>query len=301
VVSEERLTVDRKYMDPILVENCSHVFIATNHDQAIYAGTSARRWAMFGTSSNGGTPRDLREFFSPEALREIAAGLYTRDITCFDPKTLPRSSELAEQKLRSLRGIDKWLAGVISAEHWQLEWKKSALYDAYVTKAGAHPLHCNIFYRDLGRRIVYKSIRKGAGGCGGNWIQFPPLADIKVQFARYLAISPDQLDEQHQEETAPAPAPAPVPTLAGDPGALLDIICKLWQARAGGPLPDLPAPPIKERLAYEDFAASVRAHQAAGTPADVEPEGPDEIIPGVPVFHSTADLMVDLMSSLPPI
>jgi len=255
---------------------------------------------MFGTSSNGGTPRDLREFFTPEALREIAAGLYTRDITCFDPKTLPRSSELAEQKLRSLRGIDKWLAGVISAEHWQLEWKKSALYDAYVTKAGAHPLHCNIFYRDLGRRIVYKSIRKGAGGCGGNWIQFPPLADTKVQFARYLAISPDQLDEaaEHQEEAPPAPAPAPVPALTGDPGALLDIVCKLWQARAGGPLPDLPAPPLQEQLNYEAFAAGVRAHRAAGTPAD---GSPDEITPGVPTYDTVADLMDDLMASLPPI
>ena len=141
-------------------------------------------------------------------------------------------------------------------------------------------------------------MRKGAAGCGGNWIQFPPLADTKVQFARYLAISPDQLDEQHQEETAPAPAPAPVPLVAGDPGALLDIICKLWQARAGGPIPDLPAPPIKDQLAYEDFAAGVRAHLAAGTPADVEP---DEIMPGVQTYDTVADLMDDLMASLPPI
>jgi len=143
-------------------------------------------------------------------------------------------------------------------------------------------------------------MRKGAAGCGGNWIQFPPLADTKVQFARYLAISPDQLDEaaEHQEETAPAPAPAPVPLVAGDPGALLDIICKLWQARAGGPIPDLPAPPIKDQLAYEDFAAGVRAHLAAGTPADVEP---DEIMPGVQTYDTVADLMDDLMASLPPI
>jgi len=257
----------------------------------------------------------------------IAAGLYARDITSFDPKTLPRSSELAEQKLRSLRGIDKWLAGVISAEHWQLEWKKSVLYDAYKATAGAHPLHCNIFYRDLGKRIVYKNMRKGAAGCGGNYIRFPPLADTKVQFARYLAISPDQLDEaaEHQEETepAPAPAPAPAPLVAGDPAALLDVVCRLWQGRpraASPPSVDLhtvrtlydrrpqsplpPLPPLQEQLNYEDFAADVRAHLAAGVPADVEPvgpEGPDEIIPGVPVFHTTADLMADIMATLPPI
>jgi len=151
------------------------------------------------------------------------------------------------------------------------------------------------------KRIDYKTVRKGAGGCGGNWIQFPALAEVKRQFAKYLAISPDQLDEQHQEEAPPSPVLAPAPLVAGDPGALLDIICKLWQARAGGPIPDLPAPPIKDQIAYENFAAGIHAHQAAGTPADVESEGPDEIIPGVPVFHSTADLMVDIMRSLPPI
>jgi len=117
-----------------------------------------------------------------------------------------------------------------------------------------------------------------------------------------LAISPDQLDEaaEHQEETAPAPAPAPVPLVAGDPAALLDIICKLWQGRAGGPIPDLPAPPLKDQIAYEDFAAGVRAHRAAGTPADVESEGPYEIIPGVPTYDTVADLMADLMDTLPP-
>jgi len=86
--------------------------------------------------------------------------------------------------------------------------------------------------------------------------------------------------------------------VAGDPGALLDIVCRLWQGRAGGVPPVQPPPPLQEQLNYEAFAASVRAHLAAGTPADVEP---DEITPGVKSYDSVADLMDDLMASLPPI
>jgi len=246
VVSEERLTIERKYMDPILVANVAHTFLATNHDQAIFAGTSARRWAMFRTTSNGGTPRDLTEFFSVEAVRSIAAGLYSRDISEYEPRRIPHSEELGEQKLRSLRGVDKYLHTLISAEHWQSSNKKTHLYDAYAATAGKHALAITIFYRDLGKRIEYKTVRKGAGGSGGNFIQFPPLAEVKRQFAKYLAISPEQLDEQQKAETAPAPAPAPAPALAGGPGALLDVVCRLWQGRAAAPvpLPRRPRPPV---------------------------------------------------------
>jgi len=76
IVTESMLEVNRKYMDPVSMSNCAHVFIASNHDQAVFTGTSARRWAMYNTTSNGGRPRDLRRFFELEALGQIAAYLY---------------------------------------------------------------------------------------------------------------------------------------------------------------------------------------------------------------------------------
>ena len=56
IVTESTLEVNRKYMDPVSMSNCAHVFVASNHDQAVFTGTSARRWAMYNTTPIGGRP-----------------------------------------------------------------------------------------------------------------------------------------------------------------------------------------------------------------------------------------------------
>jgi len=66
--------------------------------------------------------RDLRRFFTPEALQQIAAYLYTHDLTNFDPPVIPARAELVEKKLCSLQpgSVDELMLWLISNNNYVL-------------------------------------------------------------------------------------------------------------------------------------------------------------------------------------
>jgi|GEM_PF-6574163 len=238
IVTESALDVNRKYLDPMRVANVAHVFIASNHDQAVFAGTSARRWAMYCTTSNGGRPRDLRRFFTLEALQQIAAFLYTRDLSDFDPTVLPASAELAEQKIRSLRpfGVDEFCLRLITGNSTMLGTpvEKGLLYQEYTKLAGARPLSLGVFFRDLKRRLPYATKRMGAQGRDGTCATLPPLEEARKVFAAYLRVQPEDLDGMPVDEPALAPAlapvrPRPAPRLTADQRQMLPLLVAFHQ------------------------------------------------------------------------
>ena len=201
---------------------------------------------MYCTTPNGGRPRDLRRFFTLEALQQIAAFLYTRDLSCFDPTVLPASAELAEQKIRSLRpfGVDEFCLRLITANSTMLGTpvEKGLLYQEFTKMADARPPSLGVFFRNLKRRLPYatKRHRQGAQGRDGTFATLPPLEEARKVFAAYLRVSPEDLDGLPVDEPEPAPAPVqppqqvavrprPAPRLTADQRDMLPLLVAFYQ------------------------------------------------------------------------
>jgi len=239
---------------------------------------------MYCTTPNGGRPRDLRRFFTLEALQQIAAFLYTRDLSGFDPTVLPASAELAEQKIRSLRpfGVDEFCLRLITGNSTMLGTpvEKGLLYQEYAKLAGARPLSLGVFFRDLKRRLPYATKRMGAQGRDGTCATLPPLEAARKVFAAYLRVQPEDLDGMPVDEPdaptpAPRAAPRPAPRLTADQRQMLPLLVAFHQeCKAREEARDVRAE-AAERYRRETFEYS----EAISARAEVEGPGAYSAVP----------------------
>ena len=198
IITEEVLAVERKGVDSYTIRNCAHLVIATNHDQAVITSTSSRRFAHYHLT---GGKRDLRHLFAEAAVNDIAVFLHTFDRVKRLDRETPRGAALYEQRLRSLRGVDRFLANAIHAAGGESETitfgdecAKSRIQAAYLA---GHPdkRHAeapNVFWMDVKKRITYETFRRGHAGCNA-MAKFPPLAESSRQLAEFLGIPASML------------------------------------------------------------------------------------------------------------
>ena len=193
LISEQLVSVERKGVDLYNTRSCAHVVIATNHESAVFADRSARRFAMFRTTGNGGRRRDLTHLFTREALLDIAVLLHTyqrhEDLT-----DIPRNAELHEQKLRNVREIDRFVRDALShpelyCSPWGTEVSKTDFYQRYVETVPDRRfmLTNSQFWIDLGKRLEYTTVRRGHGG-RDHKAAFPAIEEAAAQFARYMDV-----------------------------------------------------------------------------------------------------------------
>src|SRR5262249_26557911 len=111
LITEPTLFIEPKGLDGFTVRNCIHLLMSSNSDWVVPAGADARRYFVLNVSDArmqdgdyfGAITRQM-ESGGREALLHL---LLNRDISKFDPRRVPQTEALAEQKAFSRRGMDR--------------------------------------------------------------------------------------------------------------------------------------------------------------------------------------------------
>lgn len=184
MVTETHLVGERKGIDAILYRNMIHLFIASNSDWVIPAGTNSRRWCVLNVSNE--RCRD-RKYFN-DLIKEIENGgreailhyFMTRHVTS-DLRRAPETKGLLDQRMLNKQddNVFQWwrkvlIAGKIQVvdckddtKPWPEHVIKIDLYEAYeehVLARRDRPVAENVFAKKLGEYGISQSrIRVGNG------------------------------------------------------------------------------------------------------------------------------------------
>jgi hypothetical protein len=111
LITEETLFIEPKGLDGFTVRNCIHLLMSSNSDWVVPAGADARRYFVLNVSD---TRMQDGEYFGAITRQMDSGGreallhfLLNRDISEFDPRRVPQTDALAEQKAFSRRGMDR--------------------------------------------------------------------------------------------------------------------------------------------------------------------------------------------------
>jgi hypothetical protein len=126
LITEDTFQLERKFCDPIPVQNCLRIMIASNNQWIVPVGTRGRRFVVIDVSDQYAKEDDPTHVAYWEPLQAQfgdrapdhgrAAMLYDllqTDLSNFNVRAVPESAAKTEQKLLSLRGTEAWLFEVL--------------------------------------------------------------------------------------------------------------------------------------------------------------------------------------------
>jgi hypothetical protein len=113
LISEPRLSLERKGIDPIQVPNFCRFIFASNHETVIKAGNRERRYLVLEPSSkyaqNTAYFNQLRQWINANGACYLLDYLLNVDITNFDPRKAPVTKALLEEKLANLSSYQQFI------------------------------------------------------------------------------------------------------------------------------------------------------------------------------------------------
>ncbi|WP_271167300.1 DUF5906 domain-containing protein [Hansschlegelia plantiphila] len=145
LITSPTMTLERKGIDPIVVDSFLRLIMTTNEDWAVPASADERRYAIFDVSD---FRIGDRKYFSalyaeiegdgPAAFLNYLLGV---DLTDFEPRDVPQTAALRDQKVASLQGFDRWWFDILHEgvlpgdraawESGEVEVPRDALRDSY--------------------------------------------------------------------------------------------------------------------------------------------------------------------------
>jgi hypothetical protein len=111
LITEDTMIIEPKGLDAFTVRNCIHLIMSSNSDWVVPAGADARRYFVLNVSDarmqDGTYFAAIVKQMNSGGREALLHSLQHRDISDFDPRRVPQTEALAEQKLHSRRGIDR--------------------------------------------------------------------------------------------------------------------------------------------------------------------------------------------------
>jgi hypothetical protein len=135
LITEPTLPIEGKYQNVVSVANLLHVFVASNNDWVVPASLVERRWFVLDVAdSRAGQLDYFKAIVAEMETGGIAAKIWDflrRDIGAFEPREVPQTQGLRDQKLHSLDSLHRWWLAVLGrgfvwkSRHgapWFLDW-----------------------------------------------------------------------------------------------------------------------------------------------------------------------------------
>jgi Family of unknown function (DUF5906) len=112
LVTDEYVTIEGKYRDPITVRNLSRLIIASNENWVVPAGVQARRWCVLDVADTRANDRAYFKTITDElgngGMGALMHHLMSFDLGSVDVHTTPKTAALLEQKEESLPPHAQW-------------------------------------------------------------------------------------------------------------------------------------------------------------------------------------------------
>jgi hypothetical protein len=138
IITEPFMMLERKGIDAVQMANMLALMMAANEDHIINATTEERRFSVFGVSPH--RVNDIQYFVRLAEWREngnnlqaFLAYLQNVDLDGFNPRVVPQTRELAEQRFLSLDGFESWFVECLSRESFTErdgEWGETVTIEA---------------------------------------------------------------------------------------------------------------------------------------------------------------------------
>ena len=116
IVTEDTHDIENKYGARFQIPSYMNVIFASNEDWVIPAGYKARRWCCLDVSNTRAGTGNAGYFDAIRAVPTsvLAAFLHRRDITTFNPRDVPSTNMLRDQKQRRFSLAVQWWEGCLS-------------------------------------------------------------------------------------------------------------------------------------------------------------------------------------------
>jgi hypothetical protein len=167
VITEPRISIERKGIDPVQEDNFVHLFMASNEDWHTPAGMQERRFFVLSVASTHMQDSDYFEAIADEmrngGREAFARFLLDREITDDTRKRLrraPRTDELRIQQEASLPAELRWWKGCLrDGEIGDIDWpamiSSTTLHENYLRWCDDMKVHHGRITKiDLGRRVL---------------------------------------------------------------------------------------------------------------------------------------------------
>jgi len=151
LVTENKMMIERKGVDPEQQNNYLKLFMVTNNDYAVPATQDERRWGVFDVSDsmakNSKYFKALRsEIKQPEVIASFMADMLAYDVSKWQASEIPESYGLKEQRAHSLPTTGKWLLdsllnGTFNDDGWKDEISAKELNTSYLTWCSEHKVN----------------------------------------------------------------------------------------------------------------------------------------------------------------
>lgn len=117
LITEPTLPIEGKYKAVVSVPNLLHVYMASNNDWMVPASLVERRWFLLNVAANrcGDLPyfKAIANEMANGGLAAMIWDFLHRDITDFEPRAVPQTEGLRDQKLHSLDSLQRWWLAVL--------------------------------------------------------------------------------------------------------------------------------------------------------------------------------------------
>jgi hypothetical protein len=225
VITEPRLAIERKGVDPVQEDNFVHLFMASNEDWHTPAGMQERRFFVLSVASTHMQDADYFEAIAEEmkngGREAFARFLLDREITDEKRKALrraPRTDELRVQQEASLPAELRWWKQCLrEAQIGDMDWPDyisvTMLHENYLRWCDDMKVnHGRITLVDLGRRVLKPWLgkeRKIPGQDVGTLRRvrnLPSINDARATFDR-MAGTTTPWDEDVEQDDVTDPTP----------------------------------------------------------------------------------------------
>lgn len=167
LVTNERITIERKGVDPMALQSSLRIIITSNSDWIVPATFDERRWAVFDVSDSHIGDRAYFDAYAAEMEGDgpaaLLAYLQSYDLTGFDVRTAPETEGLLEQKLASLRDFDRWWFEVLRRGDLADDWENGTIRvscDDFMDDYNAHAKDDRFHAQHMDGRSIGKALRK---------------------------------------------------------------------------------------------------------------------------------------------
>lgn len=200
LITEKTTKIERKHIDGIIVPSFSRLIMASNHENIVSIEKDERRYLYLEVSEERKQDHDYFEALrriidGPKFIGQLLQFLLERDISEFNPRRVPQTKALGEQKLDNLDPLERWLYtilsnGSINGREWLAREQSNKLVEHAENWLDAKRLEV---WGDLNRKLgrLLKSVGcnrvKVRQGDKTVWYQeFPALNEVRANFSNYL-------------------------------------------------------------------------------------------------------------------
>lgn len=206
MITEKTGSIERKGIDRISLPDYSRIIMATNHENVISIERDERRYLYLEVSDRY---KQNREYFKPlhetvdkpDFAGQLLTYLINIDITDFEPRHVPKTKALEEQKIDNLDPLDKWLFEILSdgtffgAELMEVSVSRKdiqTIAQKWIDDNGLKVF--GSLDRQLGKRLKLIGVDDARPYFEGKQVRtyiFPPLATVRANFDNYMAFTTD--------------------------------------------------------------------------------------------------------------